>query len=426
MNTVSSPPQQPEQDPMAFDLILRNARISGNTPDMPLVDIAIAGETIAAVEPELAADGPERDIGGRLVSPGLVETHIHLDKSRIMDRCSASPDRGTDHMARVAAVKPGFTQADVYERARATVEQCVANGASHMRTHVELDPNVGLRGYEAIKQLAEDYRWAIDIEICVFAQEGWTNAPETDANIVAALEDGASVVGGAPGYDPDHGGQIRRIFELAREYDIDVDIHLDVGPTTDDMDIHLVCDLTEKYGWSGRVAVGHGTKYSCLPPQELNELGKRLADSGVAVTVLPATDLFVMGRHQDHSVMRGVADANALLACGVNCSLSTNNVLNPFTPFGDCSLVRIANLYANVAQRGGEEELAECFAMMTERSARLLRRSEYGVLAGKPADIVVWNAESGADAVATIARPLFGFKRGRQTFSQQLPELHYP
>ena len=124
--------------------------------------------------------------------------------------------------------------------------------------------------------------------------------------------------------------------------------------------------------------------------------------------------------------MRGVADANALPACGVNCSLSTNNVLNPFTPFGDCSLVRIANLYANVAQRGGADELADCFEMLTTRSAKLLRREDNGIAIGKPADFVVWNAASGAEAVATIARPLYGFKRGRQTFSQTLPELHRP
>ncbi len=411
---------------MAFDLILRNARIAGGAPDAPLMDIAIQGETIAAVGPKLEAEGKEWGMGGRLVSPGLIETHIHLDKSRIMDRCTAAPDRGTDHMDRVSAVKPGFTQEDVYARAQETVEQCLVNGATHMRTHVELDPNGGLRGFEALKQLAADYRWAVDIELCVFAQEGLTNVPETDANLVTALKNGATVIGGAPGYDPDHGGQIRRIFELAREFDVYVDIHLDVGPTINDMDIHLVCDLTEDFGWGGRVAVGHGTKYSCLPPDQLQDLGARLADVGVAVTVLPATDLFVMGRHLDHSVIRGVADANALLACGVNCSLSTNNVLNPFTPFGDCSLIRIANLYANVAQRGGEEELADCFEMLTHRSARLLRQDDYGIAPGKSADLVVWNAASGAEAVATIARPLYGFKRGRQTFTQTLPELHRP
>ena len=100
---------------------------------------------------------------------------------------------------------------------------------------------------------------------------------------------------------------------------------------------------------------------------------------------------------------RGVADANALIARGANCSLSTNNVLNPFTPFGDCSLIRVANLYANVVQRGNEDELAECFEMLTNRSARLLRRDDYGIAPGRPADLVVWDARSPAEAVARIA-----------------------
>ena len=390
------------------------------------MDIGISGGRIAAIGPEIASGAESLDLDGRLVSAGLVETHIHLDKSRIIERCAPAGGRARDHMERVSAVKPGFTVEDVYARAAETVEQSVLNGVTHMRTHVEVDPNVGLRGFEALRQLAADYAWAIDLELCVFAQEGWTNAPETDRNVVTALERGAAVVGGAPGYDPDHAGQIRRIFELALDYDRDIDIHLDVGPTADEMDIDLVCDLTERHGYGGRVAIGHGTKYSLLPPDRLKVLGSRLASAGVAVTVLPATDLFVTGRHQDHAVVRGVADANALIECGANCSLSTNNVLNPFTPFGDCSLIRIANLYANVVQRGNEDELAECFEMLTRRSARLLRRDDYGIEVGRPADLVIWDARSPAEAVARIAVPLHGFKRGRRTFSRALPELNRP
>jgi cytosine/creatinine deaminase len=414
---------------MALELILRNARIAGASADAPpSADVAIEGGRIAAIgcHPLAAVAGEEIDVGGRMLSPGLVETHIHLDKSRILDRCAPAPGRGRDHMRRVAAVKPGFTVEDVYARARATLERCLVNGTTHMRTHVEVDPNVGLRGFDALQQLAKDYRFAIDIELCVFAQEGWTHVPEADANVVAALERGARVVGGAPGYDPDHARQINRIFELARAFDVDVDIHLDVGHTTDDMDIDLVCELTERSGWGGRVSVGHGTKYSCLPPERLRALGARLADAGVAVTVLPATDLFIMGRHQDHAVIRGVTDAHVLIGCGVNCSLSTNNVLNPFTPFGDGSLTRIANLYANTVQRGASDELAECFEMLTRRSARLLRREDYGIAVGNPADLVVWDASSPAEAVATAAQPLYGFKRGRRTFTRPPPELHRP
>lgn len=410
---------------MRFDLIVRNARLAG--AEAASVDIAIADGRIAALGPRVSGAGEVLDAGGRLVSPGLVESHFHLDKTRILDRVAPLADRrATDYMMRTSAVKHTFTVEDVYARARATLEQCLVNGVMHMRTHVEVDPNVGLRGYEAIEQLARDYAWAIDIQLCVFLQEGWTNVPGAEANVVAALKRGARVVGGAPRYDSDRAGQIRRIFALAREFDVDVDIHLDGGHTTHDMDIHLVCELTDRIGWGGRVAIGHGNKYSCLPQAQLEALGRKLARSGVAVTVLPATDLYTSGRHLEHSVIRGVADAHALVAQGANCSLATNNVLNPFTPYGDCSLVRIANLYANVVQRASEEDLAECFAMLTERPARILRREDYGIAVGNPADLVLWNAKTPAEVVATIAQPLAGFKRGRRTFTRPLPQLHRP
>jgi cytosine deaminase len=412
---------------VAFDLILRNARLADGEAAPATVDIAVADGRIAAVGPGISGGGASVDAGGRLVSPGLVESHFHLDKSRIADRVAPQRDRrATDHMARNAAAKSAFTVEDVYARARETLEQCVMNGVGHMRTHVEVDPNVGLRGYEAIERLQRDCAWALDLQLCVFLQEGWTHVPGAEANVVAALKRGATVVGGAPRYDADGPGQIRRIFELAREFDVDVDIHLDGGHTTHDMAIWQVCDLADRYGWGGRTAIGHGNKYSCLPPAELAALGKRLAASGVAVTVLPATDMFTSGRHLEHSVIRGVADANALIAEGANCSIATNNVLNAFTPYGDCSLVRIANLYANVVQRSRPEELAECFALVSSRPARILRRDDYGIAPGHPADLVVWDAKTPAEVIATVAQPLMGYKRGRRTFTRELPTLHRP
>ena len=177
-----------------------------------------------------------------------------------------------------------------------------------------------------------------------------------------------------------------------------------------------VCDLTERYGYGGRVAIGHVTKLSALPPKRFREQAQRLAAAGVAVTVLPATDLYLMGRHQEHSIMRGVAPAHRLLEQGVNCSLSTNNVLNPFTPFGDCSLVRMANLYANICQVGDRRNLEECYEMVTNRPARLMRLPQYGLAVGQAADLAVLDCDSRAAAVSEVVSPTMAFKAGRRTF----------
>jgi cytosine deaminase len=323
-------------------------------------------------------------------------------------------------------VKHTFTVEDVYDRARRTLEKCLKHGATRMRTHLELDAGVGLRSFEAIEALRHDYAWAIDLEVCVFPQEGLTNNPRADELLVAALKRGAKVIGAAPNYDPDHAGQINRIFDLAREFGVDIDMHLDSGNSPEAMDIHLVCELTEKYGLGGHVAVGHGCKYSTMPPADLKALARRIASAGVAVTVLPATDLFMMGRDQVHSVRRGVADVNLLAELGVNCSISTNNVLNPFTPVGDCSLLRMANLQANVCQISHARRLRECFAMLTERAAKLMNLSDYGIRVGNPADIVVVDATTPEQAVAEITPPLAVLKRGNRTVTRPRAELHRP
>jgi cytosine deaminase len=408
-----------------MDLIVRNARIADHPSEGP-VDIGAESGRIVAIEPGLAAEGASYDAGGRLVCGGFVETHIHLDKSCIIDRCEPETEREPHVVQRVAAVKRDFTIEDVRTRARRTLEKCISHGATRMRTHVEIDPGVGLRGFEGVQALVDEYKWAIDIELCVFPQEGLTDNPGTDELLVEALKRGAKVVGAAPNYDSDHAGQIRRIFELAREFGVDIDMHLDAGNSPEAMDIHLVCELTEQYRLGGHVAVGHMTKMSALPLDAFEKQARRLADVGVAVTVLPATDLFMMGRNQEFNVRRGVADANLLTEHGVNCSISTNNVLNPFTPYGDCSLLRMANLHANVLQVSHTHRLAECFRMLTDRSARLLNLPDYGIAVGNPADLVVIDAQSPEQAVAEICQPLAVYKRGRRTVTRHPPELHRP
>jgi cytosine deaminase len=277
-----------------------------------------------------------------------------------------------------------------------------------------------------VQALVGEYKWAIDIELCVFPQEGLTNNPGTDELLVEGLKRGATVIGAAPGYDTDHAGQIRRVFDLAREYAVDIDMHLDFGNTPGDLDANLVCDLTEQYKYGGRVAIGHATKLSTLDPAGQQAIARRLADAGVAVTILPATDLFLMGRDQTHNVRRGLVDANLFVEHGCNCSISTNNVLNPFTPFGDCSLIRMANLHANVLQVSHDARIAECFEMLTTRSARLMNLKDYGIAVGNPADVVIIDARSGKQAVAELRQPLAVFKRGKRTVTRARPELHHP
>ena len=408
-----------------MDLILRNARIAGDGEGAE-VDVGIEAGRFAAIEPGLSAVGREIDVGGRLLAPGFVETHLHLDKSCLLDRCTSEQGTLAEAIAEVGKAKRAFTAEDVRERAIRTLEKCIIQGTTHVRTHLEVDPVIGLRSLEGILPLVDEYAWALDLEICVFPQEGLLNNPGTDELMVEGLKRGCRVVGGAPYTDTDPFGQIDRIFEMAREFDVDIDLHLDFGNTADGMTIEHVCDQTEKFGYGARVAVGHVTQLSTLPVARFEAISRRVADVGVAVTVLPSTDLYLMGRHLEHDVIRGVVPVHKMLREGVNCSLSSNNVLNPFTPFGDCSLIGMANLYANICQVGQRDDRIECFEMVTGRSAKLFRLTDYGIEIGKPADCVVLDCRDRESAVAELSPPLYGFKRGRMTFERTPARLLRP
>ncbi|MBI3512991.1 MAG: amidohydrolase family protein [Proteobacteria bacterium] len=406
-----------------MDLILCNARLAARDDAL---DIGVADGRIAALAPGLQADCRTIDLGGRLVVPGLIETHIHLDKTCILDRCTIREGTVQEAIAEVGRAKQAFTAEDIYARGRRMLERCIVQGTTRMRTHVEVDPGIGLLGFEAVQRLARDYAWAIDVEICVFPQEGLLNRPGTDALLVEGLKRGARTVGAVPYADTDPRGHIDRVFAIAQAFDVDIDMHLDLAETADGMQIEYVCDKTEEFRYGGRVAVGHATQLSVQPRARFDAIARRLADVGVAVTVLPATDLFLMGRRQEHSILRGVTPAHWLVEAGVNCSLSTNNVMNPFTPYGDGSLIRMANLYANVCHVATREGLAACLDMVTTRSARLMRLADYAIAPGNVADLTVLDAPDAPTAVAELAQALWGFKRGRPIFTRPPAELHRP
>ena len=156
-----------------MDLILRNAVLVGG--DGGAVDIGIEDGRIAGIEAGLAAEGETLDLAGRLLSPGFIETHIHLDKACIMERCRSEKGDLAEAIDEVTKFKKEFSEDDVAARASRVLEKCVSHGTTHMRTHLEVDPGIGMRGFDGVFPLIEQWRWAIDVEICVFPQEGLLN-----------------------------------------------------------------------------------------------------------------------------------------------------------------------------------------------------------------------------------------------------------
>src|ERR1700730_15388399 len=177
----------------------------------------------------LAGRPAAREIAGegRVVTPGLVDAHIHLDKALLSDRAPSREGSLAEALRVTAEAKRGFTRDDILARARRTLDMAVRQGTTAMRSHAEIDPIVGLMGFEALATLKREYAPAIDPQLCAFAQQGILKPPGAEARLREALRAGAHLVGGVPYVDPDPRRHVDIVFDLAAEFGVDADFHAD-------------------------------------------------------------------------------------------------------------------------------------------------------------------------------------------------------
>jgi cytosine deaminase len=396
----------------AADLLLRGARL----PDRDeLVNVAILGDRILGVD---IASRPARatiDLGGRVVTPGLVESHIHLDKALLDDRLASTAGTLEEAIRLTGEAKRAFTVDDIRDRARRVLDLAVRAGTTAMRSHVEVDPIVGLGGMTALLPLREEYAPALDLQLCAFAQEGIVKAPGTEGLLRRALTMGADLIGGCPYNDTDAREHIRIVFALATAFGVDADFHVDFADEPEHLHVREIAAHTVRAGWQGRVTVGHLSELGAVPAFRQDEIIAEIAGAGVGVICLPATDLYLMGRTDGHNVRRGLPPVRRLLAAGVPVALASNNVRNPFTPVGTADLSHMAFVAAVAAHMGTPADLRALLAAITVHPARLLRLADYGLDPGCRADLVVWDCARPEDTVAALAPRTLVVKRGRVT-----------
>lgn len=413
-----------------IDLLIKNASINNKEE---LVNLYIINGRIDEIQSSREKNAKDLkfknadktyDADGNFLCSGFYESHIHLDKACILDRCEIQEGTLEEAVNETGKAKNEFTERDVFTRASRVVEMAIKKGTMGLRTFVETDPKTELRSFNAIKKVREHYGFAIDIEICAFAQEGLTQEPETYKLLKKALENGADLVGGCPYKDEDPNKHIEMIFDLAQKFDVKVDFHLDFDLDPDNSSIPKIAEEAKKRNYQGRVSIGHVTKLTAMSQKQRNKMAELLLESDIALTVLPATDIFLNGRDHDILIPRGMVNANELGEKGITCTISSNNILNAFTPYGDASLVRMANMYANIAQLSKDDEMREVFNMITINAAKLLSK-QTEIKKGAVANFVILESKNAIETIRLIAQPLAGFKNGKQTFSNDKAKIYF-
>ncbi|PTM90154.1 amidohydrolase family protein [Mycoplana dimorpha] len=388
---------------MTTDSIFTNARLA----DGRLVDIVVANGVIRTIDAAGSAAGSagSQDLGGRLVVPGFVEGHIHLDTSFYGDEWK--PHRpctnGFDVRERVAFQAENMANAaPMAVRARNQLELCLANGATHMRSHVMVDGSVGLKSLETILAVREEYRDCIDIQLVAFPQSGILSSPGTPELLDEAIALGADLVGGLDpaSFDRDVERHLDVVFGVAEKRGVGVDIHLHDMGTLGIFEIEQICARTQALGMGGQVAISHAYGLGDVPEALAGRTGALLARSGVAImTNAPG----------DHAF----PPVALLRAEGVTVFSGSDNIRDSWWPFGDGDMLSRASM---IAYRSGfytDDMLAAAFDVVTEAGARALGIADYGLRPGARADFVVLDAPHVPQAVVDVPKPRDVYKNGR-------------
>ncbi|MFY9429320.1 MAG: amidohydrolase family protein [bacterium] len=392
------------------DLIIRKARAFGYEG---LVDIAVKDGKIVGIAEQVQDKGRQEIAAeGRFVSPGLVDAHAHLDKALIFDRKTgnAEMDRRVtlkDMIMATRQLKREMTPEDVKERALELIKLSVAHGITTIRTYVEADPFIELRAAEGILMAKEEARDLVDLQTIAFAQEGWFTTPGTiesgdEKYLREALEMGIDLIGGNVNktvWPSSPEAQIDRLFAIAREFDCDIDMHLDNADSAEAFSLPYVIDKTLENDYQGRVSAGHVVGIAHVEEKTRKQTIKGVKEAGITIAVLPSRMRLTCVRE----FMEG----------GVNISIGTDNYRDKFVYFGNPSLVERMLLLARIIDTQDDEELAEIYKMGTYNAARALRLADYGLDVGKRADLVVFDAYNLYDTVMQLPKCAYVIKNGR-------------
>jgi cytosine/creatinine deaminase len=403
-------------------MILRNARPAGQDE---LTDLGIHDGVIVSAGPHSAAS-EVIDLEGRLVTPPLVEPHIHLDAVLTVGQprpnVSGSLFEGIAVWAERVA---DLTYEDVQARVAQVLRWQLACGVQHVRSHVDVcDPQ--LRALRALIDLRAEVRGLIDLQLVAFPQQGILGFERGRELMREAVRLGADVVGGIPHYEltrEDGVESVKFAMALADEHGLQVDIHCDETDDDHSRFVEVLAAETIRRGMSGRVTARHTTAMHSYNSAYAGRLIGNIARAGLHMVTNPLDNSVLQGRFDTGPIRRGHTRIKQLQEAGVNVCIGHDSVMDPWYPLGYGDPLQAAFVLVHYGQMSGDAELRRLIDMITVGPAAALGLDGYGLREGGPADLVVFDAPSEADALRLIA-PRTLVLRGGQVVARATPAQH--
>ncbi|MCL3883056.1 amidohydrolase family protein [Marivita sp. GX14005] len=386
---------------MTSDIVLRNLRPMGGDT----VDMLIQKGRIIQIAPNLSApDGlPEEECGGALALPGLVDAHTHLDKT-LWGMGWREHQAGPSLREKIDTERRLRREWDI-DPHRQSMRQALlslGHGTTAIRSHVDIDTEVGLAGLEGVMQTAEALSDLIDIETVAFPQSGLMSRPGTAELMNEALRMGADVVGGLDpcGIDADPKGQLDTVFDMAERYGKPIDIHLHEPGELGAFSMEMILDRTQALGMQGRVTISHAFCLGMPDRDRVRDLIARLAELRIDIATVATPS-------------RPVPLAEDLRAAGVTLCAGTDGIRDTWGPYGNGDMLERAMLLGLRNNLRADADVEHAFACCSTNGAAVMGLDGHGLDVGCSADLVLIEAETVTHAVVSHPPRKAVLKAGR-------------
>jgi cytosine/creatinine deaminase len=373
----------------------------------------------------------ELNVEQRLLIPGFVDPHVHLDIALMnsmetpgRQKRILSPSEMNDEIERR---RSSFTLEDIKKRASTALEMASRHGVTIVRAQCHVDVGVGLKHLQALKEVKDEYAGRVDVQIVAFPNQGLLRHPGTLELFHEAFKSGADVMGGGSNLDIEVKGHIDTALDLAMKYDVDFDIHSDLGISDhvelEDLETVYLARRTIEKGYQGRVTAGHVCTLGSAGPDVAKRAIELIQEADISVVSQP--DLYRLGRQDRSNVRRGLTRVIELLEAGVNVTYASNNIRDGYRPMGNFDPLEEALILSYGAHMDTVDDFNTLMTMSTYNGAKAANLDRYGLEPGCNADMVVLDARSPSEAIVGQVEKRYVFKSGRLMTENQVLSTHY-
>ena len=397
-----------------FDLIIKNANLPNDRKNF---DIAIKDKKIVAIERNIVGDAANSiDATDRLVSPGHVDSHFHLDATLTLGQPRFN-ESGTllEGIQLWDELKPHLTIEHIKTRARKLCHWAIANGCLAIRSHVDISDD-RLLAVEALLELRKEMRDWIDIQLVAFPQNGYLRYKNSIKNLDRALKKGVDVVGGIPHFErtmSEGSLSIKLLCELAAEKDLLVDMHCDESDDPMSRHVETLAFEAQRLGLQGRVTGSHLTSMHSMDNYYVSKLIPLLQEAELQVVANPLINITLQGRHDLYPKRRGMTRVKELLNSNINVAFGHDCVMDPWYSLGKRDMLEVANMGLHVGQMTGVKQMHQIFQTITNNGAKVMQLDNYGIEVGCNANLVVHQANNPIEAIRLCNARLFVIRNGQ-------------